>query len=532
MRLRDPPRYTQLPDDSQRQRLQLLIEIYHPGYTPPAPLILLRAYDDGALLYSMVYVICCIILGNQWADDEGYDASNGTGPFLSASSDAKAARFTPEDRIVPAGRYYLHYPGYKKKKPYPIVPHFNHWKFPDTLPISWRALRPNVPAPVPSTSGTNVSRPRTPSAYDSDRTPCPLTGQVTTLESSHILPQTTKTFIKNNDMRRFLSSDKSKATHLNPSNKIYFREDVHTLWDANALVFVPKPDSSNENRSRLVCHVLNPPGKSVDSDLEIHTLYHNIPILQIRNPLEFLFARFAWSLFTSSVIVLFADDDGKTKYSVLLRDGKKDKLSEAMRPVASLPRLLSKATGINTKAVAGEKRGLDEADDIYGGSDDDSSTPDIDELGINDVNADDRDMGNLVYSVRMGQMERDDGGAESGDCSLSSHSSHDPFSDLSDDSEPPRKKSRSSSLSEDDAEEHRLSRLQSRSKESEPSPAGDPSPANLGPGIQNKAPSKWSVWSKSKSKVPHGSISDREKGGFRSLRRILRRRPNSRSLRK
>ncbi|OTB20668.1 hypothetical protein K445DRAFT_313157 [Daldinia sp. EC12] len=192
---------------------------------------------------------------------------------------------------------------------------------------------------------------------------------------------------------------KTAPIDLHPSNHISFRKDVHTLWDSSAIVFVPKPDSSDKDRSRLVCHVINPPGKSVDSDMEIHSLYHYIPILPIPHPVEFLFARFGWSLFTNTIIVLFADDDGK-------------------------------------------------------------SDPDMGGFGLSDV-----DVSDLVYSVRTGQMECFDNGAESGDCPLgSSHSSRDPFSDLSDDSEPPRKKSRPSSVSEDIAEDPRSSRSRSRFK--------------------------------------------------------------------
>ncbi|KAI1467857.1 uncharacterized protein F4812DRAFT_427864 [Daldinia caldariorum] len=264
-------------------------------------------------------------------------------------------------------------------------------------------------------------------------------------------------------MHRYLTSPKSAATHLDPGNNIFIRKDVHDLWDSNAIVFVSKPCSDNSDQSRLFCHVLTPPGKSADSDMEIHSLYHNIPMIPIHNPIELLFARFAWSLFTNTTLALFKDDDGKTKYSVLLHDVEKDKMVEKMLPASSLPRLSVKATGVATKDVAGEKHSLEDSanveaepsdtgdvadslDNVSSEGDssdgDRSGSPDIGDLGLNDV-----DTGDLIYSVRTGQMERYDNGAESDDCSLSSHCSHssrDPFSDLSDDSEPPRKKSRSS----------------------------------------------------------------------------------------
>ncbi|KAI1806001.1 hypothetical protein F4811DRAFT_198002 [Daldinia bambusicola] len=402
MKYKDSPRYTQLPDSSHRKQLQSWVEIYHPGYTPPAPLIVLRAFDDGQLLYSMVYIVCCIILGNVWADDEGLDPLTQVGPFLSSSPEPEEARFIPQDSMVPAGVYYLHYPGYKKSKLYPIVPHFNHWKFPESLPKSWENLRPIVPVTSDSISAPSSETdaggefaddaiPRVPSAYDSRQRPCPLTGQVSVLEDSYILPQTTKTFIKHNNMRKYLASDKSAPTYLSPDNYISFRKDVQTLWDSNAFVFVPKPDK--KDRSCLVCHVLNPPGKSVDSDMEIHSLYHNIPI-QVHHPIEFLFARFSWSLFTSRTIVLFTDDDGESEYSVLLRDVEKDKMVEEILPLRSLPRLLTKAMGAPTQGVAGEKRDASHLD------------ADPPEEPID---------GDLVFSVRAGKFEPYDDPREPGD---------------------------------------------------------------------------------------------------------------------
>ncbi|KAI1479095.1 hypothetical protein K445DRAFT_18948 [Daldinia sp. EC12] len=204
--------------------------------------------------------------------------------------------------------------------------------------------------------------------------------------------------------------------------------------------------------------------------------------MPIHNPIKLLFARFGWALFTSTTIALFKDDDGKTNYSVLVYDTKKDSMVEKMLPLSSLPRLTAKATGMATQDVAGEKHGLQDSEDVKaelsdtGDVADSSSSPDIGELGLNDADA-----GDLVYSVRTGQMERYDNDAEIDDCSLSAHfsrSSRDPFSDLSsDDSEPPRKKSRSSSI-DDIVEGSRPLRSKSGSKESV--------------SAEDRSPSKWS----------------------------------------
>lgn len=177
MKLKPLPQSVQLSDASKCQQLCRFIEIYHPGYEIPIPLICLRACDEGGIDYGLVYYACRIIAGNIWTENEG---QGSTGPFLSTSLNPSHPRFTPENDIISPGRYYFHVPPYAKGKlflwsnlfssfqsnlllldpPYPIVPDFDHWVFPSTLPKPWADLQIAPPTRPPAKSVFDLS------AYD------------------------------------------------------------------------------------------------------------------------------------------------------------------------------------------------------------------------------------------------------------------------------------------------------------------------------------------------------------------------------
>ncbi|CAN8096744.1 unnamed protein product [Discula destructiva] len=119
-------------------------------------------------------------------------------------------------------------------------------------------------------------------------------------------------------MRVYNDPSPQQLGHIDqPRNKIALRSDLHTLFDSRHLVIVPKPvfvqppvssaiqlaatPSAASQQSALTVHVLSTPA------YELIPLYHNLA-LQCENPgsgpsqqypgsREFLFARFAWSIF-------------------------------------------------------------------------------------------------------------------------------------------------------------------------------------------------------------------------------------------
>jgi len=80
---------------------------------------------------------------------------------------------------------------------------------------------------------------------------------------------------------------------------------VHHVFDARRFIFVPKQfDTSTSESTELVTHVLLPSGSP-----ELAGLYHNRSPQPIRGvSVEYLFARFAWSLFTDEQIPFFGLD--------------------------------------------------------------------------------------------------------------------------------------------------------------------------------------------------------------------------------
>ncbi|KAK5652128.1 hypothetical protein OQA88_10770 [Cercophora sp. LCS_1] len=96
------------------------------------------------------------------------------------------------------------------------------------------------------------------------------------------------------------------------NNALVLRKDFHHLFDERRLVFVPKR-SSDDQSLQLVIHVLLPHGS-----VQILPLYHNrLPRPITGVSAQFLFARFAWAIFTDEYMPFFRDEQ---KYAVLLFD--------------------------------------------------------------------------------------------------------------------------------------------------------------------------------------------------------------------
>ncbi|KAI2466465.1 hypothetical protein F4781DRAFT_405612 [Annulohypoxylon bovei var. microspora] len=428
MQLKPRPKFIPAPNKERREGLKQFVEIYHPGYEQPTALVSLGAHDTHGLFYGIAYYTCCIITGNTWTEDEGTTGPHFSKPNPTDDSISSYERFKPVNDILPPGRYFFHVPAHTGETPYPIIPNFQEWQFPSRLPKPWRGLQ----VQPPTSSRNNVHSP-----CDSPMAPCCMTAHLSSLQTSHVMPPATQGWLKSNNMRKYLKDVKVKKTHLARGNMIYLRGDVHFLWDQNNIVIVPKPDSSNMGKYCFVTHVLNAPDKSEDANMEVFQLYHNVPCLDIpRVPVEFLFARFAWSIFTNLVIMLFNDDDGDELYSVSLRDGKHERCTKMVQ-VKDLPKLSTKATGIRgTSTPVGEKRKFGEMERIYS-----LRTGQMEPVEQKRLYSEI----DQFYSMRTGQMESIEDEDRDWECS-------DYFSDeeSDSDSEPPGKRSRSCSSDEKD----------------------------------------------------------------------------------
>ncbi|KAI1466472.1 uncharacterized protein F4812DRAFT_460742 [Daldinia caldariorum] len=245
--------------------------------------------------------------GNVWKPGEGRGMLD-EGPFFSSGRIGSESRKVFTDDLVPAGCYYFHVPPFTNDEPYPIVPSFRDWIYPSETPKPWRALKiehtaaiathprtPSTNTPNTDIPSANTSHPYTDgfippilqslSSYDGNRRPCPVTYDLTSTEEGHVMPITSRNWVAINDIARFKPNDgirfKSFIDH--PCNTIILRKDIHTLYENNYIIMVPKPDLAYEGKYCLV---------------------------------EFFFVRFAWAIFTHYTINMLDSDNANNEYSV------------------------------------------------------------------------------------------------------------------------------------------------------------------------------------------------------------------------
>ncbi|KAI9760929.1 MAG: hypothetical protein M1840_002171 [Geoglossum simile] len=105
---------------------------------------------------------------------------------------------------------------------------------------------------------------------------------------AHICPSAQTSWFTTNGMQRYNLQQQSSFIYLvdDVRNRLVLRLDLHSDFDKKKFVFVPK-------MGMLVTHMLQP-------TYELGRLYHNIPLLETPDvSIEFLLARFAWSIFPS-----------------------------------------------------------------------------------------------------------------------------------------------------------------------------------------------------------------------------------------
>jgi len=107
-------------------------------------------------------------------------------------------------------------------------------------------------------------------------------------------------------------------------NGILLRSDIHTIFDQKRFALVPKPSSTTPTIWSFVAHLTTP-----GSCQELAMLYHNVMLQPLTGiAIEFLLARFAWTIFGNSKYfllrrvkrVLCLAEDGQTKIRELSGD--------------------------------------------------------------------------------------------------------------------------------------------------------------------------------------------------------------------
>jgi hypothetical protein len=227
----------------------------------------------------------------------------------------------------------------RRQTPYPIVPNFENWRFPHgRLPALWRKdHEPPLSAPhqgTPSPTSTSKSIAQRLRALQPMMRSCAISAHHSGLEIAHLVHARCKDWFLDNDMAQYGDTTAILPTD-QPFNKIALRADLHTIFDSAHLTIVPKPvyitpplltSTSTSNptstststsaststssitpasqaRYALAVHILD----ARRAQLELVPLYHNQALCfqdigneferQYKSSREYLFARFAWSIF-------------------------------------------------------------------------------------------------------------------------------------------------------------------------------------------------------------------------------------------
>jgi hypothetical protein len=165
---------------------------------------------------------------------------------------------------------------------YHVVTNFQDWSF-GRLPEIWTrctSIQGAVSSTAPQSNLTAAIRQR-------DVT-CRVTAFESGTEVAHLIPEHERKWFFSNSMAVWNTDLTLDSDNLlrDLSNAVLLRSDIHTAFDQRKFVFFPK---SSEG---FVLHMLEPTP-------DIGQLYHNTRVDIPQCSLEFLFARFAWSIFPS-----------------------------------------------------------------------------------------------------------------------------------------------------------------------------------------------------------------------------------------
>ncbi|KAI2464944.1 hypothetical protein F4781DRAFT_411023 [Annulohypoxylon bovei var. microspora] len=282
------------------------VSIYHPGYSGYFPLLYFPALDDNGIDYNLAYLACCILVGNTWP-------RNGNGadcPYLAESADPNAPHVScPSDHVLRRSSYYLFVPACPEAQ-YPVTPNFSNWVFPhDGLPEIWRDLEV---LPVPWYKVQNMPRIISEAVAQRDEC-CRITQAFCGNQHAHIIPRSVKIWFPLNDMMRYSADRGSRPALDDIANGMLLRSDVHHMLDQSELLMFPKYTG---NKYELVLHVLHSRTRYL---FEQRAMYHNRKLHHIYGvSREFLFARFAWSIFQDDTLRIFQTP--RSPFEILIRE--------------------------------------------------------------------------------------------------------------------------------------------------------------------------------------------------------------------
>jgi hypothetical protein len=328
-----------IPPDQDNSQEDKLIKFFHPAYPFSAPPLLqfvavdyTVASDNQSrslgICYDFAKAALGIVADNRW-DDTTYIATNDRSALTVSSASAISSPFArvkrPRDGVLPIlpprlGYYFVID---DPTNLYPVIPSFDHWRFPHAraiireLPDPWNTLQIcHDGGQITDGEGRKMN------ARFRDKS-CRVTGSNESCEAAHIVPYAENEWFQSNSMDSYCRIPGTAPPIDNESNLIALRSDIHGLFDQHRFAFVPKMGSNIDVEAEaqspdtplLVMHAVSP-----RRSREISEYYHNRPL---QSPIvgiepEFLFARFALAILRDEIFSFFST--GTLEYTVRLYD--------------------------------------------------------------------------------------------------------------------------------------------------------------------------------------------------------------------
>lgn len=233
---------------------------------------------DFGLHHETARVACAIVANCRW---DGFLSEDQTG-------DVRPVMLGPDNLLLGCS-YYFHVPkrvgDTTPDGPYPIVPSFAHFQFPhQNLPPAWKPSSLTVPADQTNTPHNVLARDIS----------CRVSSSKLGIEIAHLIPRSEDAWFATNQMSQYSSRPDAFTTNLTDDvrNAILLCANIRYTFEMRRFALVPK-------RGSWAIHVLS----GLPGD-ELAAVYHNVKPQQLSGiAVEFLFARFAWTVLAQSVFL-------------------------------------------------------------------------------------------------------------------------------------------------------------------------------------------------------------------------------------
>ncbi|KAK1832683.1 hypothetical protein QBC39DRAFT_256152 [Podospora conica] len=286
-----------------------LIRIHHPDYDDDENTLLgLYALEEGdGLDYDTALASCSIVTGN-----------TSTGFFTSFERRHEPVA-RPDDGILREDDYFFQLPDSDVlQRPYPVIPRFDDWSFPHkALPPPWNDYRKAV--------------------RDAPAGSCCITDCMWAIEQAHIVPLSASDWWSREGLPQYALTERFSDNPIDAAaNMIPLRGDMHIVFNDKVFAIVPKRDDGGQAADlSLAVHVIHP-----HPDPYFNDTFHNQRLLPLSCSTEYLFARFAWTIFSPLLLGEFFERCF-TERHLLVRDLTTRKLTVETRDPDQLRALVA-----------------------------------------------------------------------------------------------------------------------------------------------------------------------------------------------